>query len=141
MSILSDLFVTDADDAQLYEKLQSQDQFPIDRFERAQFKGLTDLEFTTLWALVQNEEWDIDQHSLEVIGVPGDTWLFKFPSLFVDSLSSLDQAGISRVSPLWAATEEMEWEPSEAQEVIEELVRLAKFAKSNSKGLYLWGSV
>ena len=141
MSILGDLFVTDADSAQLYEKFQSQDKFPVDRFERAQFKSLTDLEFTTLLALIQNEEWDIDQHSLEVMGVPDDTWLFKFPPSFVDALSSLDKAGVSRVSPLWASTEEMEWEPSEAQEVIEELVRLAKLAKSNSKGLYLWGSV
>lgn len=141
MSILTDLFVADAENAQLYESIQSQDQFPIDRFERAQFKSLTDLEFTTLWALIQNEEWDIDQHSLEVIGEPDDTWLFKFPPSFVEALSSLDQAGISRVSPLWASTEEMEWEPSEAQEVIEELVRLAKLTKYSSKGLYLWGSL
>ena len=48
MSILSDLFVTDADSAQLYEKLQSEDNFPVGRFDRAQFKSLTDLEFTTL---------------------------------------------------------------------------------------------
>ena len=135
MSILSDLFVSEPEKAQEYAK------FPSDRLERAQFKGLTDLEFTTLWALIKNEEWDIDEHSLEAVGEPGDTWLFKFPSSFVDALSSLDQAGVSRVSPLWASTEELEWEPSEAQEVIEELVRLANLTKSNSKRLYLWGSL
>lgn len=141
MGLLADLFVAEPEDALTYEALSGKGKLPADRFERAEFKGLTNLEFTTLWALMQNEEWDLDKHDLEAIGEPGETWLFRFPDTFVEALASLDSASISRVVPLWANTEELQWEPSEAQEVIEELVRLARLARTTSKRLFLWGSL
>ena len=141
MGQLADVFIAEPEDALAYEDLQNKGELPADRFERAEFKGLSDLELTTLWALMQNEEWDLDQHNLEVIGEPGETWLFRFPSTFIEALASLNQADISRVAPLWADTEELQWEPSEAQEVIEELVRLARLARDTSKPLFLWGSL
>lgn len=143
MGLLADVFVAESKDALAYEDLHSQGSLPAGRFERAELKGLTDLELTTLWALVQDEEWDLDQHALEAIGEPGETWLFRFPDTFTEALASLDRSHISRVAPLWADTEEMqeEWEPSVAQAVIEELVRLARRARATSKPLFLWGSL
>ena len=141
MGILADLFVAHPADAPGYEEqLKNRDALQK-RFERVEFKGLTDLEFSTLWALLKGEEWDLEKHALEEVTPAGNTWLFRFPSSFVQQLTSIDERRISDVSIPWAATEELQWEPSEAKEVVVELVRLARVAKSSSKGLFLWGSL
>ena len=70
-----------------------------------------------------------------------ETWLFHFPESFVKVLAALTPAAIEGVAERWANTEELQWEPSEAQEVLVELVRLSETAESSSKGLYFWGSL
>jgi hypothetical protein len=70
-------------------------------FEVAEYKGLTDLEFGTLWALILDEEWQPDVHELEEISVAedGETWLFRFPGPLVDALAGLESAGSRRSAP------------------------------------------
>src|SRR5262249_44276733 len=110
-------------------------------FELVQFKGLTNLEFGTLWAIINGEEFDFNKHALESLAPQGNTWLFRFPPAFVQKLAALTPAAINAVSAAWADTEELQWEPSETKEVIVELVRLAKLAASPTKGLFFWGSL
>jgi hypothetical protein len=139
MSLLTDLFVAEPSAALSYEeRLKRKD---LSAYDRAEFKGLTGLEFSTLRAFISNEEWDLDKHDLEEVTPSGETWLFRFPERFVDQLSELGSADIPDLSKQWAATEELQWEPAEAEEVIVALVRLARKAKLEAKGLYLWGSL
>ena len=137
MAILTDIFVSSPADAQRYEALEPKRSGGP--FELVQFKGLTSLEFGTLWAIINDEEFDFDKHALESLAPEENTWLFRFPPVFVQKLAALTPAAVKEVAAAWADTEELQWDPSEAEEVIVELVRLAKLASSPSKGLYLWG--
>lgn len=141
MGILADLLVSAPDDAHLYEQRLRTRDFPPGAYERAEFKGLTGLEFGTLWAVVTGQEWDLDKHSLEELTNSGETWLLKFPDTWVKGLAALTAPQIAKVAAEWAATEELQWEPMEAEEVVVELVRLAGQATKQGKNLYLWGSL
>ena len=140
MAILTDVFVSLVSDAPKYESLQASGQ-PGTQFEVAQFNGLTNLEFGTLWAILNNEEFDFDKHALESLAPEGETWLFRFPAAYVQKLATLGPAQAKKTAATWASTDELQWEPAEAEEVVGELIRLAKLAGLPSKGLYFWGSV
>ena len=71
----------------------------------------------------------------------GEITIYKIPNNLILILSDLNENKINTVSPLWAETEELEWETEEAQEVIESLVKLSKKSISGNKGLYLWNCV
>jgi hypothetical protein len=139
MAILTDIFISSPADAQRYQSLQPKRSGGP--FELVQFKGLTNLEFGTLWAIINGEEFDFVKHALESLAPQEETWLFRFPSAFVQKLSALTPSAVEEVSAAWAETEELQWDPSEAKEVIVDLVRLAKLASSSSKGLFFWGSL
>jgi hypothetical protein len=140
MGLLTDIFVATPEDALKYESL-APGELPPGRFEVVNFKGLTDLEFGTLWAILAGEAFDMDRHALEALTPGGETWLFGFPSAFVERLAGLGAADTTSAAAAWAATEELQWDPSETEEVLVELVRLARRSKSTSKGLYFWGSL
>jgi hypothetical protein len=140
MAILTDIFVSSPADAPKYESLLRAGRLG-NLFELAQFKGLTNLEFGTLWAIIEGKAFDFDRHALESLAPQKATWLFRFPERFVKALVVVTPATIAEVAESWADTEELQWEPSEAQEILTELVRLAKLAGSSSKGLYFWGSL
>src|SRR5713226_8245724 len=114
MGILTDLFVAESLDAPNYEALHSSNKLAAAQFERVEFKGLTDLNFTILWALLESQEWDVNTHALESVamGMDGETWLFRFPAPLVAKLAALDKSGIARAAALWAQTEELMCEPA-----------------------------
>jgi hypothetical protein len=143
MGILTDLFVAAPEDATGYESLQPHGKVPRGKFERVQLKGLLDINFTILWALLEGEEWDATAHVLDelAMGPEGETWLFRFPDPLVAKLAGLSDSGIARAAELWAQTEELRCEPDDIEPVVAELVRLARLALSDEKGLFLWGSV
>src|SRR6516164_11483850 len=90
MAILTDIFVSSPADAQRYEALEPKRSGGP--FELVQFKGLTSLEFGTLWAILNNEEFDFDKHALESLAPEGETWLFRFPAAYVQKLATLGPA-------------------------------------------------
>lgn len=139
MAILTDIFVSTPADAQRFQSLQPKRSGGP--FELVQFKGLTNLEFGTLWAIINGEEFDFDKHALESLAPQENTWLFRFPPAYVQKLTALTPAAIEEVAATWADTEELQWDLSEAQEVVVEMVRLAKLASLPSKGLFFWGSL
>lgn len=139
MGILTDIFVSTPTYAERYEALEQKQSGEL--FELVQFKGLTDLEFGTLWAIINGENFDFDKHALESLAPQGETWLFQFPAPFVQKLVGLTAAKLDDVSAAWAGTDELQWDPLEAKEVIVELIRLSKLASAQSKGMYFWGSL
>jgi hypothetical protein len=141
MGLLSDIFISDPNDALAYGDVNAKNKINSDRYQSVKFKRLTNLEFSTLWAIIKNEEWDISKHDLEMMSDMGESWIFKFPDAFIADLASLDEKSITKFADLWAKTEELQWKPSETKEVIAEVVKLANLVKNSPKSLYLWVSL
>jgi hypothetical protein len=104
---------------------------------------LLDLNFSILWALLEQREWDLQRDALEQVAMSdgGETWLFRFPAGLVDRLATLDAASATQAASRWAATEELNCPPEELVPVLQALVRLARNARSSGRELYLWGSL
>ena len=147
MGILADIFVSDTSEALAYETSQIGDWTShINRYQPIQLRNLTNLEFSTLWALLENEEWDLDKHDLEVIefSEDGESWLYKFPEKLINLLSNLDSDSCIPFAEAWAKTDELAmsaWTVSEAQDVLIQLIKASKKAHESKQGLYLSGSV
>jgi hypothetical protein len=138
MGVLADIYISRNDEARGYDKTP-------DRFaNRAQYKGFTPLELSTLWSLMRGTEWDIALMEefpclLQVDG--GERLIHGLPATMISDLSRLTPEQIATLSPKWAGTEELCWSPDDAREVIESLVRLARDATESGRGLYLWNCV
>jgi len=138
MGMLCDIFVSTPEMALRYESMLEEEK-PRDDFVVAEWKGLTSLEFGTLWALIESKEFDPQRHGLEALSGQGESWLYRFPSDLVNSLASLDSERLQAVSAAWAATEELQWPTEDAEEVLESLAKLAKLALKTGRGLFHWG--
>jgi len=147
MGILADLFVASPPEAAAYEEMLLGNQAVAEeRYDPTHFRGLTDLNFSILWALVLKEKWDLEKHSLVTIRLeePGETWLFQFPPPFCEILAALSDEELRRVSEAWAATEELSldrWTIDDTIPVLEQLRELSKHALNSGESLYLWGSL
>jgi hypothetical protein len=135
MGILADLVVAKPSDTLKYDGQRG----PL--FEVAEYKGLTNLEFETLWAITQNVEYNPETHSLESLIPESETWLFSFPEPYLSLLAKLTPDEMNQAAKAWSKTEELMCEPSEALAIIRDAVRLANLATSQAKGLFLWGSL
>ena len=147
MGILADLFVATPPEAAVYEETLLRDIAAAEeQYDPAHFYGLTDLNFSILWALLSEEEWDLQKHALTTIKLeePGETWLFQFPQAFCEKLAALSDKEVQSVSEAWAATEELtldRWTVDDAAPVVERLRDLSKRAINSEDALFLWGSL
>jgi hypothetical protein len=142
VSILADLFVADEREAHAYDKAAGEGTEPP-YVKREQFRGLLDLNFSILWAILDDLPWNLETHSLESVARHdgGERWLFRFPSALTRELSVLDDASILKAAQQWAKTEELQCQPNEVQPVIAALVALSRKAVAEGKAVYLWGSL
>lgn len=144
MGMLCDLFVNTREEALAYEKTTAGDRNArIARFSPVELKGLTTLEFGTLWAILTDETWDVDKHMLLDIafGDGHESWLHQFQDEYVRVLSTLDAQAIESAADAWSKTEELSTSAANIRPVIEALVRLSRDATSRNLGLYMWGSL
>ncbi len=144
MGILSDFFVANPDEALRYaNRIEEPDEG--DEIEEllnpVQYKRFTDIEITTLWAILEGKDWDVDRHSLEYVdlGEDNDAWLNRFPDELTALLTQVDAQSLAPVLEQWANTEELSCEAAELHPVMEDLRRLAAEAVARKKSLYLWG--
>jgi len=144
MGILTDLFVATTEDARAYDPARSNRTELLAKYQPAEYKHLTYLEFSTLWAILAEEPWDFDKHHHECLHLPaeGETWLFRFPEAFVLLLAGLTDSKLEAVVTAWAQTEELaSWSTTDLKPMVVDLRRLAQQASQTSKGLFLWGSL
>jgi len=134
VSLLTELFVATEADAKSY------DQTSAERFSSAQFGGLTNLEFETLWAILLKEEWSAEKHALSQVAETEGSWTFRFPPAYVAKLKELEPADISAAATEWAATEEISGAASDVAPVISELATLSK-SVGQGQGLFVWTSL
>ena len=147
MGILTELFVATHTEAEAYEEtLLENPEAAQAQYSAAQFRGLTDLNFSALWAVLEGEVWSSKKHALTLVKLEesGETWLFQFPQPFCAKLAALTDAAVRSTSDAWTATEELSldgWSVDEVLPVVEKLRALAKRAEESGGELFLWGSL
>jgi hypothetical protein len=145
MGILADIFVASPDAASDYAASQLRGRAAhIAKYQPAEYKGLTSLEFGTLWALIAGEDWDVKKHMLEEIsyGDGNESWLCRFPEPLVVLLAALTDAQVDKYAAAWSKTEEMSGSTaSDLRPIIVDLRRMARASTSSGKDMYLWGSL
>jgi hypothetical protein len=132
MGLQTEVFIASRGDAARYDGLNG------DSFERIQLAGLTNLEFETLWAIFDDDEWDAKRHVLKQIASTNASWTFQFPAAYLAKLQSLDANRIHEAAAAWAATDEIAASPDDVLPVIESLVTLAQSASAQNRDLFLW---
>jgi len=147
LGILADVFVATPPEAVAYEEtLLRNYSVAEEMYEPVHFRNLLDLNFSTLWAILLDEEWDLKKHALVTIKLepPGDTWLFQFPNSYCELMAALTDEELRTVSESWAATEELtlsRFTVDDVGPIITELRRLSKNALQTNESLFLWGSL
>src|SRR5262245_37662175 len=97
MGILADIFIATPEAANDYEASLSRERAShIAKYQPVEYKGLTTLEFGTLWGLIAGEKWDVEKHLLEDIsyGEGNESWLCRFPPALVALLAGIGKAMI-----------------------------------------------
>ena len=144
MGLLADFFVATKGQALLYEASLADRAASIEKYRPAEYRNLTGLELGLLWAILTNEEWDVDKHMLTLVetGESGETWLLGFPDQLVDSLAGLGDSELLTHATKWADTEPLErWDTKHTQKLLFDLRRLSRDAKSSGSELFLWISL
>jgi hypothetical protein len=140
VSLLADIYVSrDDEDAVRY------DSEPASFKDREQYTSFTDLELSTLWAIIAGIEWQeglLDRFRPSVLlKDDGRRTIHRLPSEMVVELARLKSEQIPTVTTEWAATDELACEPANAQPIVEALVRLALRASETGWNIYLWNCV
>ena len=126
MGILADLFVTTPSEADAYEDVLLLDyEAAVEKYDPTQFRRLTEMNFSILWALVLEEEWDPKnkKHALTTIRFeePYESWLYQFPDAFCETVAALSDDEVRSVSQAWASTDELmldRWPIDQVEEVV-----------------------
>lgn len=146
MGLLSDFFVANEEEAARYANRMNEDdqgKAIALHLRPAEHNGITDLEVGTLWAILEDKEWDADVHELEndEDGDEGSSWLFRFPDRLVQLLARAEPPALDAALHRWADTEELEVDAQQLRPVVQNFQRLAKQAIAEDKSVYLWGSL
>jgi len=132
MSIVTELFIAPDSAATTYGHRSA------GQFTGAQLGGLTNLEFETLWAILEGTPWDVNKHSLSEVASTESSWTFQFPQDYMDRLSRLDAKAIAPAAAAWSRTDELAGTRADLEPVIRQLVGLAQTAAEQGQGLFLW---
>mgnify|MGYP003647924491 CR=1 FL=1 len=144
MGILADIFIATPVDALKYESLVNDRPALIERYQPAEHRNLTGLEFGSLWAILVNEAWDYDEHKLIEVrfGEGGETWLLKFPGKPVNLLAAIRDDELQSIADRWSQTEELVMRGGDdTEKLLGDLRRLATESKKSGAKMYLWGSL
>lgn len=138
MGLIADIFLSNDAEAVAY------DTTPERFAERAEYKGFTPLELSTLWAIMRGIEWDVDMLDefpclLEIDG--GERLIHSLPPAMVSELAALTPDRVASAASDWAATDEMDCDPKDIRPIVDDLVRLSRQASESGRGVYLWNSL
>ncbi|MDZ4818840.1 MAG: hypothetical protein SGJ20_07690 [Planctomycetota bacterium] len=109
-----------------------------------QLKGIDHVKLAQLWAILTGGNLlehisELTRPALIEPAQTGETGLHRLPNELVQGLATITNPQTSGTQ--WSATEEMQrdgFTPADCEQVLQELVRLAKEAKSQNKGMYFW---
>ena len=137
MSLLATFFISDPANAVRFD--QDPDSFP----DIAEFRGLTFLEMSTLWAALTGGDWEelMDAMPCLLEADEGRRLIYQLPQEFLQALTSATEDQLRRATVAWAATEEMDCDPREAAPIVSALVALSRKALESGRGVFLWNCV
>ncbi len=138
MSVLSDFFVANPEDAPQYENLVLTKDTLLGNFECVSANGLTGLEIGLLWAALEGQAWNVDRHELEAVD---NASLERFPDILVLALRTLPDERVPEIVQRWGEAEELASSGDVLQFVLLSLRRLAILALNEKRSLYLWNSL
>jgi hypothetical protein len=139
MGVLTDIFISDTQDAAGYDSTHA--HWSCDRL---QHKSISPLELSTLWAIMRQVTWDVGLiKGFQCVFVKdgGERVIHKLPAGFTAELLTLSSEQIQQVASQWTATDEMGWPVESARHFIEELSQLARGAAETEKNVYIWNCV
>jgi len=138
MGLLADIYVSRDEEAVGYDA--APESFP----DRLQYKSLTDLELSTLWALMRGVKWEVSlmgEFACLLVKDGGERLIHKLPSTMVRDLGVLTPEQVAALAAKWASTDELACKPAEVQPIIEGLVLLAQKASASDRNIYIWNCV
>lgn len=144
MSILADFFMSTPEQAIQYASSIEAHKALKSTLQPFESSGLTPLELGTLWAILDGTEYDSKKHAFEDVrwGEGNESWLFRFPDMFIVLLAGIDQRALDSACEAWSQTEELQCSPQDVQPVLAALQDLAgRQTRAEGQSLYLWGSV
>jgi hypothetical protein len=108
--------------------------------ERVRHDGITPLELSTLWSLIERTDWNVKMiHLFPLVGAIklGEHVVHEIPPRVVERLAALTVDEIARVAQAWSTTLEMESRTDDVRVIVVGLVRLAGRARVTHRGLFL----
>ena len=155
MSMIADFIVATPEEALAYagrfDDLESYDEDDeasvaaedrleqLEAIERLQMNGLTGLAMGLLWADLLGVPWDVRTHMPRTVG-SGENWLLDHlePPL-LDAVVSVPDGRVGPALDAWLSREDMRgWEAELAREFFVDLQALARSARAQGKGVYLF---
>lgn len=107
-----------------------------------QAKGITFLEISTLWAILDGQPWD--ESRIEPFDDLSDeddeeATTFRFPGDLVRRLATMDDPSLEVAAVSWASTEELSLSSFDVADTrLQFLVHAAKRVKQDGRCLYIW---
>ena len=153
MGIIADFFVATPEEAMRYplsDELEDDDWDegddepepwvdPRESLERLQLKSITGLDMGLLWADLVDVPWDVHKHMLDTVAHDGEWGIDVFPAEFVELLVSVPAARTDPALARWGEREEMaRWDKDDIRQFFGQLQALARSAKAQGKGVYLY---
>jgi hypothetical protein len=136
MGILADFF--EARDTTASDYTEDPDRFPC----RVQSSGVTPLEVSILWAILEEQEWSVelmDRFEMVASLEEGSIVTHRLPAPLVETLVGANESMIARAARAWASTEELQlWSESDARQFLVELTNLCRQPRDPSRSIYLW---
>jgi hypothetical protein len=139
MGLLADIYLAYSD-----EEALKYDSSPDPFADRLQYKGFTELQLSTLWAIILGVKWEA-KSLRQFINVfhtdEGERLICRLPAAMLNDLCNLTPGQVSSAAEKWAATAEMRCKPADSHSIVESLIVSARKAKETNQSVYLWNSV
>jgi hypothetical protein len=139
MGLLADMFLAASDEEALkYDA--APDSFP----DRLQYKGITELQLSTLWSAILGVKWDVKslrQFNNVFHTEGGERLICRLPAAMLNDLAELTPEQSFPAAVQWAATAEMRCKPEDVLPIIEGLIAYARKSTETNQSVYLWNSV
>ena len=139
MGLLADIYLAKTD-----AEAVKYDAAPGGFTDRLQYKGIMELQLSTLWASVLGVKWELKlmKPFTTIFHTDGGERLIcRLPAAMLNDLVKLTPEQISGAADKWAATAEMRCKPSDALTIAEGLAVCARKAIETEQNVYLWNSV
>ena len=104
------------------------------------YAGITPLELSTLWAIMERAEWDVKMMRLFPIVATfniGERIIHEIPANVIERFATMSAEESGRVAQAWGATVEMSLRTDEVSSIVAELARLSIRAQATKRGFFL----